>query len=91
MYCTELEMYFLSEGPGLSHWLQKNPFAHDSQAYFLTCWPQGEFCTDFTKYRVKLAGRKQSRHLAVQKTTIQQQGVGVTKSGATNELYWDFK
>lgn len=29
--------------------------------------------------------------LAVHKTTIQQHGVGVTKSGATDELYWDFK
>lgn len=49
MSCTELEMYFLSEGPGLFNWLQENPFAHDSQADFLPWRLQGEFCTDFTK------------------------------------------
>lgn len=55
-------MGFLSEGPAQFHWLGESSFAHQSQTDSLPCQPQNEFCSDFTKCRIKLAGRKQSRH-----------------------------
>lgn len=80
--CTEKETHVLWEGPGLFHWLGKSPFTHHSQAGSLPRWPQGTFYTDFTKYRIKSAGRKQSGHLGC----TQQ---GHTTAGCRSKDEWE--